>query len=94
MSCKQTEMYLENKYEEGLDKGLSDLEAEQYALNSMEDSETVALCYWKPVSADRDIHTTSCGRIASFQDEAEAMHRPEIDKYTYICSRCGGRVTA
>jgi len=35
MSNHETEAYLENKFQEGLDKGMNEFEAEKYARNSL-----------------------------------------------------------
>tara|TARA_B100001109_G_C18626157_1_gene363851 strand:- start:207 stop:326 length:120 start_codon:yes stop_codon:yes gene_type:complete len=39
MSCEINQIFLENKYEEGLELGMSEKQAEEYANKSLEESE-------------------------------------------------------
>jgi hypothetical protein len=39
MSCEYTEAFLEQKFEEGLDSGMTDEQAEAYARKALEESE-------------------------------------------------------
>tara|TARA_B100001113_G_scaffold56548_1_gene42258 strand:+ start:220 stop:339 length:120 start_codon:yes stop_codon:yes gene_type:complete len=39
MSCEHTQRFLEDKYEEGLEQGMTEEQAEKYAYKCLEESE-------------------------------------------------------
>ena len=39
MSCEHTQRFLEDKYEEGLEQGMTEKQAEKYAYKCLEESE-------------------------------------------------------
>ena len=39
MSCEHTQRFLEDKYEEGLEQGMAEEQAEKYAYKCLEESE-------------------------------------------------------